>query len=77
MGRSATVARLEAEFDDLPRNEQVWLVERLAQRLRAQPLTVSPDLDQQLAAIADDPAIQRELRQIAAEFADTEAARLP
>ena len=60
-------------IDQLSLAEQLWLMERLAHRLRAralQPLTVQ---DSDLAAMAHDPAIQRELRQITVEFTLTEA----
>ncbi len=77
MQQSAALERLEAELDDLSWTEQLWLLERLARRIRAHTPTSPPDLDRQLAALADDPDIQRELRQIAAEFAQTEADRLP
>jgi hypothetical protein len=77
MQQSATFERLEAELDNLSWVEQVWLLERLAHRIREQAPVVSPDLDRQLAAMAEDPDIRRELRQIAEEFAPTEDDRLP
>jgi hypothetical protein len=77
MQQSAALERLEAELDELSWSEQVWLLERLARRIREQSLTSTIDADDQLAAMADDPDIQRELRQIAEEFAHTEADRLP
>ena len=50
-------------------------MERLASRIRSRMLrTPTPEvLERDLAAMASDPAIQRELQQIAAEFAVTDA----
>jgi hypothetical protein len=47
-------------------------MERLAHRIRESALHISPISDAVLAAMAYDPDIQRELRQIDAEFTDTE-----
>lgn len=77
MQQSAVLERLEAELDDLSWSEQLWLLERLARRLRERTTSAPHGLDHQLAAMADDPDIRRELREIAAEFAQTEADQLP
>jgi hypothetical protein len=62
-----TLARLEADIDTLTFSEQIWLLERLAQRLRQQ--TIDPELaDRQLEAMAADPAIQHAIREIDDEF---------
>lgn len=69
---TATLERIEIDIAQLPLAEQLWLMERLAHRIRQsslRPLSVQED---NLAAMAADPAIQHEVQQIAAEFAVTE-----
>ena len=65
--------RIEADISQLSLSEQLWLMERLAQRIRQNALPAHPDFERQLAAMASDPDIQRELRQIEADFAGTES----
>ena len=55
-----------------PFDPRSGLIERLAQCLRQRTLPDQPALESHLAAMASDPDIQRELRQIEAEFADTD-----
>jgi len=52
--------------------EQLWLIERVAQRIREQ-LGAQSAFDQQLAAMAADPEMQHELRNIQEEFAHAAA----
>ena len=62
------LVRVEAAISQLSFSEQLWLMERLAQRIREQsPCIVSVD-DQEIEEMARDPAIQRELQDIDAEF---------
>jgi hypothetical protein len=68
-----TLERIEAEIAHLPLAEQLWLMERLAQRIRTRTLQMLPVGARELAEMAQDPAIQQELQQINAEFAVTEA----
>lgn len=63
--------QLETAINQLPLFDQVRLLERLSQRVRKQA-EGAQNMDEQLAAMAADPAMQRELRQIEAEFAGTE-----
>jgi hypothetical protein len=63
---------LENRIAQLSRDEQLWLIERLAHRLRLAPSTADTTLEDDLAAMAADPDIQRELRAIEQEFAGTE-----
>ena len=63
----AILSQLEERIHQLSLAEQLWLIERLAQRLREQLIVQSP-FEQQLAAMADDPDIQRELQRIEEEF---------
>ena len=69
---TATLERIETDIAQLSLTEQLWLMERLVHRIRhvgLRPLIVQDD---DLAAMAADPAIQQELQQIDAEFAVTE-----
>jgi hypothetical protein len=69
---NATIERIEADIRQLPLADQLWLMERLAQHIRRSTIHTQPALEDQLATMANDPEIQRELRQIEAEFAGTE-----
>jgi hypothetical protein len=68
-----TLERIEAEIAHLPLAEQLWLMERLAHRIRTHTLQMPMVWERELAEMAQDPAIQQELQQINAEFAVTEA----
>jgi hypothetical protein len=68
-----TLERIEADVDQLSLAEQLWLMERLAHRIRTRTLRTPTVQEHELADMAHDPAIQRELQQINAEFALTEA----
>ena len=65
----AIIEQLETEIGQLSLSEQLWLMERLAHRIRKHTMQERPSLEEQLAAMAHDPDIQAELRQIEAEFA--------
>jgi hypothetical protein len=69
-----TLSVIERQLDDLTPAEQIQLIERISQRLRT-TLRAPPDPgdDSELAAMAADPDIQREIRTIAREFAEAEA----
>ena len=76
---SANLAEIEEQVSRLSREEQLWLIEQLAHRLRqsaatqSAPAEVAPEVvASQLAAMAADPDIQRELRAIEHEFSGTE-----
>ena len=66
------LSQIEERISQLSAEEQLWLIARVAQRLRARLTTQSP-AEAQLVAMAADPEIQTELRTIAEEFAYTEA----
>jgi len=68
-----TLERIEADIAQLSLAEQLWLMERLARRIRTCTLQMPTVRESELAGMAQDPAIQRELQQINAEFAVTEA----
>lgn len=68
-----TLEQIEADIAHLSLEEQLWLMEHLAHRIRTRTLQTPTIPESELAAMAHDPAIQRELQQINAEFAVTEA----
>ena len=62
------VSQFEESFKNLPISEQRELIERLVARLNEQSLDQKGDLNDQLARMAVDPDIQREMREIEREF---------
>ena len=70
---SADLSTLEAAIDRLPFPDQLWLMERLARRIRERSVHPTGSRDRALEEMANDPAIQRELREIEADFATTES----
>ena len=67
------VSQVEESFRNLPISEQRELIERLVARLNEQGLDQTHDLDDQLARMAADPDIQREMREIERAFALAES----
>jgi hypothetical protein len=72
MVRSALLGEIEERVRQLSREEQLWLIERLAKHLRADASTESSARAQALASMAAGQEVQRELRQIEKEFGPTE-----
>ncbi len=70
---SADLSNLETAIDRLTFSDQLWLMERLARRIRERSELAPASRDRALEEMANDPAIQRELREIEAEFAMTES----
>lgn len=68
----SVLSQIEGRIHQLSLGEQLLLIERLAQRLRAQ-LIPPQTLEDALTAMAADPEIQRELQCIEEEFAPTAA----
>jgi hypothetical protein len=68
----SALSQIEAHIAQLSFTEQLWLLERVAQRLRTQGAPQSV-CDHQLAAMADDQEVQQELRSIEEEFAHAAA----
>jgi hypothetical protein len=62
------LSQIEERIYQLSLTEQLWLLERLAQHLRAQLLAPQTNEDA-LAAMAADPDIHREIQAIEEEFA--------
>ena len=69
---NTVLAQIEENIAQLSLSEQLWLIERLAQRIRNEVKTQN-DLSLQLTEMAHDPEIQNEVQMIDAEFAITEA----
>jgi hypothetical protein len=67
-----TLERIETDIAQLSLAEQLWLMERLAHRIRQSSLYSLTVQEDDLAAMAVDPAIQQEIQQIEAEFVVTE-----
>jgi hypothetical protein len=72
----AALSQIEERIAQLSLVEQLWLIERVAQRLR-DTLDAQSAFDQQLAAMAADQEIQQELRRIEEEFAHPMSASRP
>lgn len=69
----ASLTQIEETIRRLSLPEQLHLLEWLARAVRQQAQGSALPKADQLAMMAGDPEIQRELRQMAAEFALTEA----
>jgi hypothetical protein len=67
---TSALERIEEDINRLSLSEQIWLIERLAHRLR-NTLQQEDSLEDELAMMAHDPEIQRELHQIENEFNST------
>lgn len=65
---TSALARIEADISRLSLPEQTLLLERLAQLIRNSATAGERSWEAQLAAMADDPEIQREILCIEAEF---------
>jgi hypothetical protein len=61
------LSQIEESINRLSLDEQLWLMEQLAHRIRENTLKQSV-WDNQLAAMAADPEIQNELQKISVEF---------
>lgn len=57
-----TAAELEKLAQALSLDERLWLIERLAAGLRCYPQYTPEELDAQMEAMANDPDMQRVLR---------------
>lgn len=70
---NASLAQIEQQINRLSINEQLLLMERLAQQIRRQTKKQPAITSYDLQAMANDPEIQREIREIGAEFSATES----
>ncbi len=69
---TSVLSDLENRIAGLSTDEQLWIMERLAIRLRKQTRSDSAAWAEDLAAMAADPEIQAEMRNIDDEFAVTD-----
>ena len=74
---SPALSQVEKTIDRLSRENQLWLIEQLAHRLREDSMKNEPVeqsvFESQLSAMAMDSEIRTELQKIDREFAVTEA----
>lgn len=74
---SPVLSQIEKTIVHLSREEQLWLIEQLAHRLRQDSVESKAvkhaAFERQLAAMATDPELRAELQKIDQEFAVTEA----
>jgi len=74
--RLLLLPQIEKSIEDLPQDEQLRLVERIAHRLRQKLTTTNnhkqSEFEKQIALMANDLQIQSELRAIDEEFLVTE-----
>jgi hypothetical protein len=73
MSDVARLEDLERRIQELSSDERLWLIERVVHGLGAGAGTDRGATDRELSAMAANPEIQQELRQIDREFAGTEA----
>lgn len=66
---SLQASDIEQSFAQLPRSEQLRLLERLVRRLRAEEIDDQDRLDRELMAMSADREIQSEIHNMEAEFA--------
>jgi len=68
----STLSQIEERFSELPLSEQRSLIDRLVRRIN-QGSEQTEKADDQLAQMAADPDIQREMQAIEREFAFAES----
>jgi hypothetical protein len=73
MAIDSSLKDMENRIRALPVDQQLWLVERLVKQIRLGQRPTRPDLSQEIALMAADPEIQREIREIEKQFAATES----
>ncbi len=66
------LSQIEENIYELSFDEQLWLIERLAQHIRTS-MVVKKNIEIQLMEMVNDPEIQNEMQMIEEEFAVTEA----
>jgi hypothetical protein len=68
---SPVLQTIEKQLPLLSHDERLWLIEHLAQQLRKP--SQSDDFQAEMEAMANDPEIQKELREIQEEFSVADA----
>jgi hypothetical protein len=69
------LTQMENNISRLSLAEQLWLMERLVQHIKENRINEKSRFESDLVAMAKDPQIQRELREIEVEFAYAETVR--
>ena len=69
----STLSQIDDTFSRLSVSEQLWLIEHLVHQVQQNSVRETDDQDHQLALMAADPDIQRELKDIEKEFASAES----
>ena len=69
---TAMLTDLASRIEGLSRDEQIWLLKRMARSLHRSGVAAKGGWDQSLVTMAADMDIQREIRAIAGEFLDAE-----
>jgi hypothetical protein len=72
MTNTVVLTQIEHAIRQLSYDERLWLVERLVHELRRCSRDARPPSQATLAEMAADPEIQREIEEIAREFAPAE-----
>jgi hypothetical protein len=67
------LSQMEDRISRLSLDEQLWLMERLVQRIKENTISPKSGFESDLIAMANDPEIQSELQEIEKEFAYAEA----
>ncbi len=67
------LSEMENSIEKLSLKDQLWLMERLVQRIRASTIQLEDQFEADLVAMANDPQIQEELQKISEEFAYADA----
>lgn len=67
-----TLSQMEDRISRLSLDEQIWLMERLVQRIKENTVDRKSHLENDLIAMANDPEVQSELREIEKAFDFTE-----
>jgi hypothetical protein len=63
------LSQMEDRISRLSLDEQIWLMERLVQRIKENTVNRRSQFENDLIAMANDPEVQRELREIEKAFA--------
>ncbi len=65
---SVSLYEVEKMVLQLPQKEQLWLAERIIHLMRSKSLYDKNNMEQQLAIMAEDSEIQKEIKNIKDEF---------
>lgn len=63
------LSQMDDRIGRLSLDEQLWLMERLVQRIKENTVNRTSQFENDLVAMGNDPEVQSELREIKKEFA--------